>query len=53
VPHFTAIVQSWDTAFKDKQTSDFTVGQVWGIFGAYRYLLRSVRGRWDERGSAR
>jgi predicted phage terminase large subunit-like protein len=45
MPVFTAVGQSWDTAFKDKQTSDYHVGQVWGLFGAYRYLLRSVRFR--------
>lgn len=42
-----ALVQSWDTAFKDKTTSDYVVGQLWGLVGANRYLLRSVRGRFD------
>jgi predicted phage terminase large subunit-like protein len=46
LPVFTSVLQSWDTALKDKQTSDYTVGQVWGIHLARRYLLRSVRGRW-------
>jgi predicted phage terminase large subunit-like protein len=41
------LVSSWDTAFKDKQTSDYVVGQLWGGIGANRYLLRSVRGRFD------
>jgi predicted phage terminase large subunit-like protein len=40
-------VQSWDTALKDKTTNDFTVGHVWGVLGAQRYLLRKVKGRWD------
>ncbi len=30
--------QSWDCAFKDLETSDFVVGQVWGRLGA-RFLL--------------
>ncbi len=31
MPKFTDIVQSWDTAFKDKQTSDYCVCTTWGI----------------------
>lgn len=42
------VMQSWDTAWKDKQTSDYTVGQVWGWKGANRYLLAQVRERMDE-----
>ena len=38
-------VQSWDCTFKDKDTSDFVVGQVWARKGADRYLLDQVRGR--------
>lgn len=37
---------SWDCAFKDTKTSDYVVGQHWGIKGPYRYLLDQVRGRW-------
>lgn len=44
---FDVIIQSWDMATKDKQTSDFYVGQVWGRKGANKYLLDQVRGRWD------
>jgi predicted phage terminase large subunit-like protein len=32
-------------ALKEKTDSDFAVGQVWGQFGADRYLLRQVRDR--------
>jgi predicted phage terminase large subunit-like protein len=46
-PHFTKLWQSWDTALKEKTSNDFTVGQLWGQFGADRYLLRQVRGRWS------
>ena len=45
LPRFSHIVASWDTAFKDKTTSDYVVGQVWGIHGADRYLLYSYRQR--------
>lgn len=45
LPHFTALVQSWDTPLKEKTTSDFAVGQLWGFFGPDRYLLRQIRGR--------
>lgn len=33
------ILQSWDCAFKETETSDFVVGQVWGRRGADRWLL--------------
>lgn len=44
---FDIIIQSWDFAVKDKATSDFTVGQVWGKIGADKYLLDQIRGRFD------
>jgi predicted phage terminase large subunit-like protein len=40
--------QSWDCAFKDANSSDFVVGQVWARSKknpAFRYLLDQVRGR--------
>lgn len=42
---FTRIVQSWDTAFKEKQTSDYVAGALWGVHGANRYLLAVDRAR--------
>jgi predicted phage terminase large subunit-like protein len=42
---FRRIVQSWDTAFKEKQTSDYVVGALWGVAGANRYLLAVDRAR--------
>lgn len=42
---FQRVVQSWDTAFKEKQTSDYVVGAVWGVTGANRYLLAVDRAR--------
>lgn len=41
LPAFTEIVCSWDTAFKDKTTSDPVAGGVWGIIGPDLYLLRT------------
>ncbi|MCL2453088.1 MAG: phage terminase large subunit [Alphaproteobacteria bacterium] len=41
-------IQSWDCTFKDKETSDFVVGQVWARSRknpANRYLLDQVRAR--------
>jgi predicted phage terminase large subunit-like protein len=36
---FEYIVQSWDTAFKDKQENDFNVCQTWGIYNFGYYLI--------------
>lgn len=44
---FQRILQSWDLAFTNTPGSDYVVGQVWGIRGADRYLLRQTRGRLD------
>ncbi len=43
--HFDEIIQSWDCTFKDADTSDFVVGQVWGKIGADKYLIDMVRDR--------
>ncbi len=40
LPRFTEIVCSWDTAFKEKTSSDPVAGGVWGIIGPDLYLLR-------------
>lgn len=44
---FDEVIQSWDFATKDKESSSYTVGQVWGRKGADRYLIKQVRGRWS------
>ncbi len=44
---FDTMIQSWDMSFKDKATSDYVVGQVWGAKGADRFLLDQCRGRMD------
>jgi len=45
--HFDQMVQSWDLAFKDLETSDYVVGQVWAARGADRFLLDQRRERMD------
>jgi predicted phage terminase large subunit-like protein len=40
-------IQSWDCAFKDLQTSDYVVGQVWGRLRSAFLLLDQVRSRMD------
>ncbi len=44
---FDRVIASWDMAFKDKASSDFVVGQLWGFHGADCYLLAQVRARLD------
>ncbi|MBZ5601561.1 MAG: phage terminase large subunit [Acidobacteriia bacterium] len=39
--------QSWDCSFKDLETSDYVVGQVWGRIGARFLLLDQIRERMD------
>lgn len=38
-------LDSWDMAFKDKDSSDYVVGQRWLAVGASRYLIHQFRGR--------
>ena len=40
-------IESWDCSFKDLETSDFVVGQVWGRVGADFFLGDQVRDRMD------
>jgi predicted phage terminase large subunit-like protein len=44
---FDDMIQSWDCAFKDLQTSSFVVGQVMSKLGTNRYLVDQVRDRMD------
>lgn len=39
------LIQSWDLTFKDKDSSDFVVGQVWLRVGVDAFLLDQVRER--------
>lgn len=45
VARFGKIVHSWDTSLKDGAKNDYVSGQVWGISGANRYLLRLFKQR--------
>lgn len=47
VTGFDDLLISWDMAFKDTDSSDYVVGQVWARRGADCYLLDQVRGRMD------
>jgi predicted phage terminase large subunit-like protein len=40
---FQRMIQSWDMAFKGKDSSDYVAGQVWGQKGADKFLLEQVR----------
>jgi predicted phage terminase large subunit-like protein len=42
---FDQMIQSWDFAVKDKNGSDYTVGQVWGRIKADKYLIYQFRAR--------
>lgn len=44
---FDRMIISWDFAVKDKKTSDYAVGGVYGANGANVYLVDQVRGQWD------
>ena len=39
------IIMSWDMTFKNSNSADWVVGQVWGRQGARKYLLDQVRDR--------
>lgn len=45
--NFDTVIQSWDLAFKDTDSSDYVVGQVWGRAGHQAWLLDMVRARLD------
>jgi predicted phage terminase large subunit-like protein len=42
---FELILQSWDSANKLTELSDFSVCTTWGVKGSYIYLLDVLRGR--------
>jgi phage terminase large subunit-like protein len=48
LPHrFEQRLDSWDMAFKDKDDSDYVVGQAWGRIGALAFLISQARGHFD------
>ena len=40
---FDFFIHSWDTAIKTSETSDYTVGTVWGIIQNKYYLVQMIR----------
>lgn len=44
-PVFKQIIHSWDTAFKTKSSSDYSVLTVWGVTATGYYLLDVIRQR--------
>ncbi len=46
-PRFQMIIQSWDTANKPGELSDFSVCTTWGVNGKQIYLLHVLRKRMD------
>lgn len=44
---FDQRLDSWDLAFKDKETNSWVVGQAWGRAKATAYLLQQFRGHYD------
>jgi predicted phage terminase large subunit-like protein len=46
LPSFTRVVMSCDTAFKSKETSDYSVACVLAEFEKGVFILDMVRGRW-------
>ena len=43
---FDEMAQSWDMSFKDKKTSDFVCGGVWGRLRAMKFLMPDIV--WDR-----
>lgn len=44
-PEFDFTFASWDFTFKDTNTADFVVGQIWGVKGVGRYMIKQYRER--------
>ena len=44
---FDFIVVSWDTASTIEETSDYSVGTVWGMLNQHFYLIDVIRGRYE------
>jgi predicted phage terminase large subunit-like protein len=51
--HVDEQIQSWDCSFKDLDTSDYVVGQMWARRGAHFLLADQVRGRMDCPGTVK
>jgi predicted phage terminase large subunit-like protein len=47
-PRFDRVIVSWDTASTLGETSDWSVGTVWGAVSLDYYLIDRVRGRFES-----
>lgn len=45
IPDLEVVLQSWDTAFKDKDESDYSVCTTWGIYRHKAYLIDVFKGK--------
>lgn len=45
---FEQVIASWDTASTMTESSDWSVGTVWGAVGQHYFLIDVVRGRWES-----
>jgi phage terminase large subunit-like protein len=45
---FDQELSSWDMKLKERDSGDFTVGQVWGRIGRMCWLRDSFRGKWTQ-----
>lgn len=44
----TRWLSSWDMKLKEKESGDYTVGQVWARSGSALFLVDQIRGQWDQ-----
>jgi phage terminase large subunit-like protein len=45
---YEQMISSWDMKLKERDSGDFTVGQVWGRNGRHCYLVDTFRGKWTQ-----
>jgi len=45
---YQQMLSSWDMKLKERDSGDFTVGQVWGRIGKDCWLVDQFRGRWTQ-----
>jgi phage terminase large subunit-like protein len=45
---FDEMLTSWDMKLKEKESGDYTVGQVWGRVASDYWIVDQVRGQWDQ-----
>ena len=45
---YSQLLSSWDMKLKERDSGDFTVGQVWGRNGKDCWLIDTFRGKWTQ-----